>query len=129
MNYSLSPLNKGLLSDSQSLAAVIKEAILSTKTYQLYFGRNMPNGEYVNQISWDSFKDVLNFAFNSYTVQDCEGVWKGELEDTKLVTVTTSHEDKVTDVCQAYTDFFNQDAVGLRVTDPMRFVTKTSLVY
>ena len=65
MNYSLSPLNKGLLSDSQSLAAVIKEAILSTKTYQLYFGRNMPNGEYVNQISWDSFKDVLNFAFNS----------------------------------------------------------------
>ena len=33
------------------------------------------------------------------------------------------------DVCSAYINKFNQDAVGLLVSQPMRFVTKVSEVY
>ena len=97
-------------------------------TYQMYFGRNTPNG-YVTDDAWESFRDVLGMTFMSYTIQDVEGAWKGETEDTKLVTVTTKHRDKVNDVCQAYVNLFNQDAVGLLVSEPMTFVTKEVEVY
>ena len=98
------------------------------QTYQMYFGRNTPNG-YVTNEAWDSFREVLSMTFMSYTIQDVEGAWKGETEDTKLVTVTTKYRDKVNDVCQAYVNLFNQDAVGLLVSEPMQFVTKQSEVY
>ena len=98
------------------------------QTYQMYFGRNTPNG-YVSNEAWDSFREVLSMTFMSYTIQDVEGAWKGETEDTKLVTVTTKYRDKVNDVCQAYVNLFNQDAVGLLVSEPMQFVTKQSEVY
>ena len=98
------------------------------QTYQMYFGRNTPDG-YVTNEAWDSFREVLSMTFMSYTIQDVEGAWKGETEDTKLVTVTTKYRDKVNDVCQAYVNLFNQDAVGLLVSEPMQFVTKQSEVY
>ena len=98
------------------------------QTYQMYFGRNTPDG-YVTNEAWDSFREVLGMTFASYTIQDVQGAWKGETEDTKLVTVTTKYRDKVNDVCQAYVNLFNQDAVGLLVSEPMQFVTKQSEVY
>jgi len=99
------------------------------QTYQMYFGRNVPTGEYVTDELWDSFREVLGMTFSGYTVQDVEGAWKGETEDTKLVTVTTKYKDKVNDVCKAYVNLFNQDAVGLLVSEPMTFVTKDMEVY
>ena len=98
------------------------------QTYQMYFGLNTPEGS-ISEDAWDAFKDVISMSFVGYIVQDCEGAWKGSQEATKLVTVTTKYEDKVHDVCQAYIDTFNQDAVGLLVSEPMRFVTKASEVY
>lgn len=99
------------------------------QTYQMYFGRNVPTGEYVTDELWNGFREVLNMSFSGYTIQDVEGAWKGETEDTKLVTVTTKHKEKVNDVCQTYVNLFNQDAVGLLVSEPMTFVTKESEVY
>ena len=99
------------------------------QTYQMYFGRNVPTGEYVTDELWNGFREVLNMSFTGYTIQDVEGAWKGETEDTKLVTVTTNHREKVNDVCQTYVNLFNQDAVGLLVSEPMTFVTKESEVY
>ncbi len=99
------------------------------QTYQMYFGRNVPTGEYVTDELWNGFREVLNMTFSGYTIQDVEGAWKGHTEDTKLVTVTTKYRDKVNDVCQAYVNLFNQDAVGLLVSEPMTFVTKESEVY
>ena len=99
------------------------------QTYQMYFGRNTPAGEYVTDDAWESFRDVLSMTFMSYTIQDVEGAWKGIQEDTKLVTVTTKYRDKVNDVCQAYVNLFNQDAVGLLISEPMTFVTKNSEIY
>ena len=94
----------------------------------MFFGRNTPNG-YVTNDAWEGFREVLGMTFDSYTIQDVEGAWKGETEDTKLVTVTTKCRDKVNDVCQAYVNLFNQDAVGLLVSEPMSFVTKEMEVY
>jgi len=98
------------------------------QTYQMYFGLNTPQGS-ISQDAWEAFRDVISMSFAGYTVQDCEGAWKGEQEPTKLVTVTTKYPAKVNDVCKAYIDTFKQDAVGLRVSEPMRFVTKVSEVY
>jgi len=98
------------------------------QTYQMYFGLNTPEGS-ISEDAWEAFKDVISMSFAGYTVQDCEGAWKGSQEATKLVTVTTKYPDKVNDVCKAYIDTFNQDAVGLRISEPMRFVTKVSEVY
>tara|TARA_R100000458_G_scaffold11896_1_gene9693 strand:- start:2419 stop:2721 length:303 start_codon:yes stop_codon:yes gene_type:complete len=98
------------------------------QTYQMYFGLNTPEGS-ITEDAWEAFKDVISMSFAGYTVQDCEGAWKGSQEATKLVTVTTKYPDKVNDVCKAYIDTFNQDAVGLRISEPMRFVTKVSEVY
>ena len=94
----------------------------------MYFGLNTPTGS-ITQDAWDAFNDVISMSFAGYTVQDCEGAWKGSPELTKLVTVTTKYQDKVKDVWSAYINMFNQDAVGLLVSDPMRFVTKVSEVY
>ena len=99
------------------------------QTYQMYFGRNVPTGEYVTDELWKGFREVLNMTFSGYTIQDVEGAWKGESEATKLVTVTTKYKDKVNDVCKAYVNLFNQDAVGLLVSEPMTFVTKEVEVF
>ena len=98
------------------------------QTYQMYFGLNTPTGT-ISQDAWEAFSDVISMSFAGYTVQDCEGAWKGTQEATKLVTVTTKYPAKVNDVCKAYIDTFNQDAVGLRVSEPMKFVTKVSEVF
>ena len=98
------------------------------QTYQMFFGLNTPTG-IISQDAWEAFQDVISMSFAGYTIQDCEGAWKGSQEATKLVTVTTKYENKVQDVCQAYIDTFNQDAVGLLISEPMRFVTKPTEVY
>ena len=98
------------------------------RTYQLFFGRNTPTG-YVTDDAWEAFREVLGLTFAGYTIQDVEGAWKGEPEATKLVTVTTKYHEKVNDLCQAYINSFNQDAVALTVSEPMQYVTKVSEVY
>jgi len=99
------------------------------QTYQMYFGRNTKDGVYVTDAAWESFRELLSMSFDGYTIQDVEGSWKGSTEDTKLVTVTTKHKEKVNDLINAYTEMYNQDAVGLLITNPMQFVTKQSEVY
>ena len=98
------------------------------QTYQLFFGRNTPEG-YVTDDAWEAFRDVIGITFAGYTIQDVEGAWKGEPEATKLVTVTTKYHEKVNDLCEAYINSFNQDAVALTVSEPMQYVTKVSEVY
>ena len=98
------------------------------RTYQLFFGRNTPTG-YVTDDAWEAFREVLGLTFAGYTIQDVEGAWKGEPEATKLVTVTTKYHEKINDLCQAYINSFNQDAVALTVSEPMQYVTKVSEVY
>ena len=106
----------------------ISKVVNMKQTYQMFFGLNTPTGT-ISEDAWDAFRDVISMSFAGYTIQDCEGAWKGSQESTKLVTVTTKYRDKIIDVCDAYMKTFDQDAVGLLITNPMRFVTKVSEVY
>ena len=98
------------------------------QTYQLFFGRNTPTG-YVTDDAWESFRELLGMTFAGYTIQDVQGAWKGSEEDSKLVTVTTKYHEKINDLCQAYIKTFNQDAVAITVSEPMKYIVKESEVY
>ena len=98
------------------------------KTYQIFFGRNTPTG-YVTDDAWESFRELLGMTFAGYTIQDVQGAWKGSEEDSKLVTVTTKYNEKINDLCQAYINTFDQDAIAITVSDPMRYIVKESEVY
>jgi len=50
------------------------------------------------------------------------GTWQSDLEDTKIVIINTTNQDKVEDVAWHYKDMFNQDAVGHFTTSPMEFI-------
>jgi len=93
------------------------------QTFQMFFGRNIPNGGFVSDLNLQAFiEGVLDVAFDGYTMQHVSGVWKGEHEPTLLVTVCTSWPEKVTDVAKAYRNAFNQDSVGIQQLPAMSFV-------
>lgn len=93
------------------------------QTYQMFFGRNIPNGGYVSDLNLRAFVEgVLDVAFDGYTIQHVQGVWKGEHENTLLVTVCTSQPDKIRDVALAYKNAFSQDSVGIQQLPAMSFV-------
>ena len=102
---------------------------MSKQTYQLFFGRNTKDGEYVTNDAWEAFRGVLSMAFAGYTIQDVQGSWKGSEEDAKLVTVTTKYPEKIKDICQAYVDTFKQDAVGMLTSNPMSYISKECEVF
>ena len=65
---------------------------------------------------------MLNSNFEGYTIQDAVGTWKSDLEDTKIVIINTTNQDKVEAVAWLYKDMFDQEAVGLYTTSPMEFI-------
>ena len=67
-------------------------------------------------------QEVLDANFDGYTIQDATGTWKSDLEDTKIVIINTTNQDKVEDVAWHYKDMFDQEAVGHYVTSPMEFI-------
>ena len=50
------------------------------------------------------------------------GTWQSDLEDTKIVLINTTNQDKVESIAWAYKDMFNQEAVGHFTTSPMEFI-------
>jgi hypothetical protein len=92
------------------------------KTYQLFMGRNIPNGDIVTNKEWQEFINVLDTVFDGYTISEVDGVWKGEHERTECVTVCTKYEDDVMYVANKYKDAFMQDAVAIQQLPAMEFV-------
>ena len=92
--------------------------------HHLTFGRNKGSKhDIVTDLDWQMYCDeVLDTHFDGYMVTDAVGTWQSDLEDTKIVMIDTTNRDKVEDVAQLYKDMFNQDAVGLYVTQPMEFI-------
>lgn len=91
-------------------------------TYQLFMGRNIPSGGYVDDQQWTQFLSIVDTIIDGYTVQDVDGVWKGEHECTKLMSICTDNTDAVTTVARLYKDTFSQDSVGMQVLPAMSFV-------
>ena len=101
-------------------------------TYQLFFGRTIHNqdiDEYVTDQAWEAFEECLSIAFDGYTIQDAKGAWKGIQEDCKVVTIMSNYPAKIRDICNAYRRVFKQDAIGLLVSEPMKFVSKEIEVF
>jgi hypothetical protein len=91
-------------------------------TYQLFFGRNIPSGGTVTDSDFTKFLYYCNTVVDGYTVQDVSGVWKGEKEDTKLMTICTDNREGVYEIARAYRDAFNQDSVAVQILPAMEFV-------
>ena len=90
--------------------------------YHLTYGRNTPTGR-VSDLDWQMYcQEVLDSNFDGYTITDAVGTWKSDLEDTKIVIINTTNQDKVEDVAWHYKDMFDQEAVGHYTTSPMEFI-------
>ena len=94
--------------------------------HHLTFGRTIPRkggDDYVTDLDWQMYcEEVLDANFDGYTITDAVGTWKSDLEDTKIVIINTTNQDKVEDVAWLYKDMFNQEAVGHYTTSPMEFI-------
>jgi hypothetical protein len=90
-------------------------------TYQLFMGRDIPGGGYVTDNDFTKFLRIVDTIVDGYTVQDVQGVWQGEHEDTKLMTIYGSY-DSVLEIARIYKDAFSQLAVALQVLPAMEFV-------
>ena len=92
-----------------------------TNTYQLFFGRNIPNGGRVTDRLFESFLNTVDGIVDGYTVMDADGVWKGEHEDCKVMYVCCE-PDKCYEIARLYRNTFNQEAVGVVTLPTMEFV-------
>ena len=91
--------------------------------HHLTLGRSKPDGGYVTDLDWQMYcEEVLDANVDGYTVQDAVGTWKSDLENPKIVIITTTNQDKVEDVAWHYKDMFDQEAVGHYPTSPMEFI-------
>jgi hypothetical protein len=90
-------------------------------TYQLFMGRDIPNGDYVTDKGFSKFLRIVDTIVDGYTVYDAHGVWEGEAEDCKVMTVSCD-EDKAYEIARVYKAAFSQIAVGMIQLPTMEFV-------
>ena len=91
-------------------------------TYQILMGMNVPNGYPVTTQQWASFIDIMDAIFDGYTISEVDGVWKGEHEQTKCVTVCTNSPESVKYIATKYKTLFKQDSVAIQTLPAMEFV-------
>ena len=81
---------------------------------RLFFGLNRPEGGVVSPGDWENFeKVILAHYFEGFNIVDSYGYWKGEKEDSKVVTVILPEKEKwkAGEVAKHYCETFNQDSV------------------
>jgi hypothetical protein len=91
-----------------------------TRTYQLFLGRNIPAGGYVTDEMFDQF--LYRVLFDGFTITDAVGYWKGEKEETKVLTVCTDDYAQVLLTAELYKGMFHQEAVAIQQLPEMAFV-------
>ena len=92
---------------------------MSATTYQLYFGRNIPQRPpSLSTVSGDDFADFLtstvNRYFDSWTVTEGISCWKGEPEDVFILTIIAETYEaalEVRAIANLYKESFSQEAV------------------
>jgi hypothetical protein len=95
-------------------------------TFQLFLGRNIPDTTATvtdDQIS-DFLRCVVQPRFDGFTVQEAIGFWKGQPEDTVILTICCENYDqpKVAEIAQLYKAQFKQDSVAIQQLPAMQFV-------
>ena len=93
------------------------------QTYQLFCGRDIPDGGVVTDDMFNSFiKNELDTLFDGYTISNVLGMWKGVPEITNCISICTDEYNKVLAVANAYKQLFAQDSVAIQTLAPMAFV-------
>ena len=91
------------------------------QTHSITLGLNIPNAGTVTNQMWIDFLNVTVLASLEYaTITDAIGIYKGTLEKSKVISVTTEDPaavDALIKVGDAYKQQFNQDAVMYAVTN------------
>ena len=90
------------------------------KTHSITLGMNIPNAGSVTNQMWIDFLNVTVLASLEYaTITDAIGIYKGTLEKSKVISITTEDPamvDALRKVGDAYKNAFNQDAIMYTVT-------------
>ena len=90
------------------------------QTHSITLGMNIPNAGTVTNQMWIDFLNVTVLASLEYaTITDAIGIYKGTLEKSKVISITTEDPAAVNalvKVGDAYKQAFNQDSVMYAVT-------------
>ena len=85
------------------------------QTHSITLGMNIPNAGTVSNQMWIQFLNDTVLASLAYaTITDAIGIYKGTLENSKVISVTTDDPaavDALIKVGDAYKKAFNQDAI------------------
>ena len=85
------------------------------QTHSITLGMNIPNEGSVTNQMWIDFLNVTVLASLEYaTITDAIGIYKGTLEKSKVISITTEDPaavDALRKVGDAYKQQFNQDAI------------------
>ena len=90
------------------------------QTHSITLGMNIPNAGTVTNQMWIDFLNVTVLASLEYaTITDAIGIYKGTLEKSKVISITTEDPAAVNALRQvgdAYKAAFNQESVMYAVT-------------
>ena len=90
------------------------------QTHSITLGMNIPNaGSVTNQMWIDFLNDTVLASLEYATITDAIGIYKGTLEKSKVISITTEDPamvDALRKVGDAYKNAFNQDAIMYTVT-------------
>ena len=87
----------------------------------MFFGRNIPNGGYVDDQAWQQYQVLLDNLLDGMTILDGIGYWKGEQERMKVVSTSVEQEETVEQIVSVYKQMFNQDSVAVQYMPPLQF--------
>ena len=90
------------------------------QTHSITLGMNIPNAGTVTNQMWIQFlNDTVLASLEYATITDAIGIYKGTLEKSKVISITTEDPaavDALRKVGDAYKAAFNQDSVMYAVT-------------
>ena len=95
------------------------------QTHTLSLGRNIPDAGTVTEQMWQEFlKETVCVFLDCCTITDGIGIWKGEVEQTKIISVTVDERsiasvailDNLKAVGDAWKTQFRQECVMLTTT-------------
>ena len=90
------------------------------QTHSITLGMNIPNAGTVTNQMWIQFlNDTVLASLEYATITDAIGIYKGTLERSKVISITTEDPAAVNALRQvgdAYKQQFNQDSVMYAVT-------------
>jgi len=90
------------------------------QTHSITLGLNIPNAGSVTNQMWIDFLNVTVLASLEYaTITDAIGIYKGTLEKSKVISITTEDPaavESLRKVGDAYKQQFNQESVMYAVT-------------